>query len=425
MNILFLADNFPPERNAQASRVYERACYWVRWGHSVTVLTCAPNFPEGKLFPGYKNRWYRVEEISGIRVIRVKTFIVPNAGTVLRTADYLSFMFSALIAGLFAARPDLVVATSPQFFAAVGGCALSILRRLPFVLEISDLWPDSIVAVGAMRRNLALRWLEKLELFLYRRAARIVVLTPAFRDNLVRRGVPLAKIDVVINGVDLQRYRPQPKDPSLLEDWGLGKPSLVVGYLGTHGMAHALENVLAAADLVKDSGIMFLFVGTGAARSRLIDEAERSGLHNVRFVPSQPKETMPALWSVCDVALVHLRNTPLFRTVIPSKIFEAMAMGLPILLTAPEGVASGIVTGERAGICVPAEDPQALAEAVAHLNSDHELLHELADRSAGAAPRHSREVQARCMLASLNSAMGHQPESPQSRTAVGAESESR
>lgn len=415
MNILFLADNFPPERNAQASRVFERACYWAKWGHSVTVLTCAPNFPEGRLFPGYKNRWFQVQEISGIRVIRVKTFIAPNAGTILRITDYLSFMVTGFVAGLLAPRPDVVATTSPQFFAAVAGCFVSLLRRLPFVLEISDLWPDSIVAVGAMKRNVALRWLEKVEFFLYRHSARIVVLTPAFRDNLVRRGVPSAKIDVVINGVDLDRYRPQAKDPLLFEDWGLGNPSLVVGYLGTHGMAHALDNVLGAAALLKNSGIVFLFVGTGATRSHLVQESEKRGLHNVRFIPSQPKESMPSLWSVCDIALVHLRNTPLFRTVIPSKLFEAMAMGLPIVLTAPEGIASEIVTRERAGICVPAEDPSALAVAVQSLNNDRSLLCELAAHSAAAAPRYSREKQAREMLASLQVAMGREPEIPSSQ----------
>jgi glycosyltransferase involved in cell wall biosynthesis len=409
MNILFIADNFPPERNAQASRVYERACYWVRWGHQLTVLTCFPNFPEGKLFPGYRNSMRKVEEISGIRVVRVKTFIAPNVGTVLRILDYLSFMISSFLAGLFVPRPDVVVTTSPQFFAAIAGCALAAVRGLPFVLEISDLWPDSIVAVGAMKRNLPLRWLEKLELLLYRRAARIVVLTPAFRDNLVRRGVPTDKIDVVINGVDLERYRPKPKDPAMIEEWGLGNSRFVVGYIGTHGMAHALENVLAAAALVKDPDITFMFVGTGAMRTRLVEEAERSNLRNVRFVPAQAKETMPTMWAICDVALVHLSNTPLFRTVIPSKLFEAMAMGLPILLTAPEGQASSIVDSEGAGLCVPAEDPQALADAVQLLSENRSLLRQLADRSTAAAPRYSRERQARDMLSSLEAAIGAGP----------------
>src|ERR1017187_7816725 len=238
LNILFLADNFPPERNAQASRVYERACHWVRWGHQVTVVTCAPNFPEGKVYPGYRNRWRQVEQLDGIRVVRVKTFIAPNAGTLLRIVDFLSFMVSAFLAGLLERRPDVLAATSPQFFAAVAGCALAFVRRCPFVLELSDLWPDSIVAVGAMKPNLGLRWLEKLELFLYRRAARIVALTESFKLNLIRRGIDPHKIQVVINGVDLSRYEPRPWDRDFAEKWGIPESDFVIGYVGTHGMAH-------------------------------------------------------------------------------------------------------------------------------------------------------------------------------------------
>jgi hypothetical protein len=187
MNILFLADNFPPERNAQASRVYERACYWARWGQQVTVITGAPNFPEGKVYPGYHNRWRAVEKNSGLRVVRVKTYIAPNTGKFRRILDFLSYMLAAFVAGLAEPRPDLVVATSPQFFAGVAGCVLAKLRRVPFVLEISDLWPESVVAVGAMRRSWALRRLEMVELWMYRRAARIVTLTHAFKQNLRRR----------------------------------------------------------------------------------------------------------------------------------------------------------------------------------------------------------------------------------------------
>ena len=217
MNILFFADNFPPERNAQASRVYERACYWTRWGHTVTVITCAPNFPEGKVFPGYSNSWHRVEWISGIRVVRVKTYIAPNQGRLRRILDFLSYMAMSFIAGLFEAAPELVVATSPQFFGAFGACVLALLRRKPFVLELSDLWPESIVAVGAMKPNIGLRLLVFAELWMYRRAARIVALTNAFKSNLVRRGVDAGKIDVVINGVELSRYLPTPRDGRLAQ----------------------------------------------------------------------------------------------------------------------------------------------------------------------------------------------------------------
>ena len=404
MRILFLADNFPPERNAQAARVYERACYWVKWGHAVTVITSAPNFPEGKVFLGYRNRWRQVENIDGIRVVRVKTLITSNAGTTLRILDFLSYMVTAFLAGLVERQPDLIAASSPQFFAAVGAWALSATRRLPFVLELADLWPESIVAVGAMRKSFALRWLEKLELFLYRRAVRIVTLTTAFKQNLVRRGIPDGKIDVVINGVDLPRYVPRARDAALAGSWGILEGDFVVGYIGTHGMAHGLEGVLSTAAIIDDPEVCLVFVGAGSERQKLINEARRRTLRNVVFVPAQPKEMMPAFWSLCDVALIHLKNAPTFATVIPSKIFEAMGMGLPILLAAPKGEASEIVERENVGLWVPSNDPPALANAILLLKNDRSLRSHLAARSRTMAANHSRERQASEVLTALREA---------------------
>ncbi len=401
MNILFLSENFPPERNAAASRVYERACYWVNWGHQVTVITSAPNFPEGKVHAGYRNRWYQVEQRDGMRVVRVKTFIAANEGVVLRTLDFVSFLFAGFFGGLVQEQPDAVVATSPQFFAAVAGCALAAARRRPFVFELSDLWPASITAVGAMRDNTALRMIERLELFMYRRAARIVALTKAFKTDLVARGVPADKVAVVTNGVDMARYAPRPRDPGLAAELGL-EGRFVVGYIGTHGMAHALERVLDAAELLRgEPAVRFLFVGSGAARERLTSEAARRGLRNVVFVPPQPKETMPAYWSLCDLALVHLKDTPLFRTVIPSKIFEAMAMGCPILLAAPDGEAADIVRATGAGVVLAPEDPPALAAAVKALHAAPAQVAELSGKALSAVPLFTREKQARDMLAAI------------------------
>jgi len=398
LHILFLTENFPPERNASATRVYERACYWVRWGHEVTVITCAPNFPEGKVFPGYRNRWRHVEEVDGIRVVRVKTFITANEGVILRSLDFLSFMCNAMIAGIFQREPDVVIATSPQFFAAVGGWGLARLRGKPFIFELGDLWPASIAAVGAMNQNRFLRLMERVELFLYRKSAAVVALTPAFKKDLVRRGIPPEKIAVVINGVDLPRYAPRPRDMDLAEQHGL-KGCFVVGYIGTHGMAHALVKVLDAAERMRHlPEVRFLFVGGGAEKAKLVDEVERRNLSNVVLVPPQPKERMPEYWSLCDVALVHLKNTPVFETVIPSKIFEAMAMGRPVLLASPKGEASRIVESEEAGIRVPSEDAAVLEEGILKLKNDRTFYAGCAARSLAAAPRYSRERQARNVL---------------------------
>ena len=401
MNILFLSENFPPETNAAATRVFERASYWIRWGHQVTVITCAPNFPRGKLFAGYENRWRQVEDMAGIRVVRVKTFITRNEGVVLRTVDFLSFLFTGASAALFEKRPDVVVATSPQFFTAVAGWMVGAARGVPFIFELGDLWPASIVAVGAIHHSVALKWLERFELFLYRRSACVVALTQAFKENLTARGTSPDKIAVVVNGVDLFRYAPRPRDETLSELWDL-KGRLVVGYIGTHGMAHGLRNVLDTADRLRDEkNLRFILAGAGAERSALMAEARNRRLDNVVFVPPQPKDNMPAIWSLCDVALVHLRNTDTFKGVIPSKIFEAMAMGLPIILATPEGEASRIVAEDRAGIWVPAEDPDALAQAIRRLMYDSEARRALAAQSLAAAPKHTRENQARKMLAVL------------------------
>lgn len=398
MHILFLTENFPPERNAAASRVYERACYWVRWGHEVTVITCEPNFPEGKVFAGYRNRWHKVEEIDGIRVVRVKTFITANEGIVLRSLDFLSFMCGAVVAGCFQKKPDVVIATSPQFFAAVGGWGLAGLRGRPFIFELGDLWPASIAAVGAMKPNVFLWLMERLELHLYRRSASVVALTSSFKKDLVRRGIPPGKIAVVINGVDLPRYAPRPRDGGLAERYGLDG-CFVVGYIGTHGMAHALEKVLDVAERMRHvADVRFLFVGGGAGKAKLVEETGKRKLKNVVLVDPQPKERMPEFWSLCDVALVHLKNIPVFETVIPSKIFEAMGMGLPVLLAGPRGEASRIVESEGAGIWVPSEDPTILEEGILKLKNDRAFHAECAARSLAAAPRYSRERQARNVL---------------------------
>lgn len=401
MRILFLTENYPPETNAAATRVSERAAYWVAEGHQVTVLTSAPNFPDGKLFPGWSNSWRRVSDMGGIRVVRVKTYIAANEGFTRRILDFVSFMVTASVAGLFEPRPAVIVATSPQLFAAVGGWVLGVAHRVPFVFELGDLWPRSITAVGAMKDSIVIRWLERLELFLYRRAAAVVALTRAFKADLTARGIPPEKIAVVINGVDLPRYAPRPRDAELEAAWGL-KDCFVIGYVGTHGMAHGLINVLDAAERLDDApNIRFLLVGAGAERQMIMDEAARRGLKNVIFGPPQPKERMPAVWSLCDAALIHLKDSPAFAEVIPSKMFEAMGMGLPLLLVAPEGEASHIVETDKAGLFVPAADPGGLALAARTLASDSELYARLAAASLAAASRHTRQRQAELFISAL------------------------
>ncbi|MCB8933285.1 MAG: glycosyltransferase family 4 protein [Fimbriimonadaceae bacterium] len=397
MRILFLTDNFPPETNAAATRVFERACYWARWGHEVTVLTSAPNFPEGRLHEGYRNRWYQREKFEGLDVVRVKTLIAPNRGVRMRILDFMSYMASASVVGAFMRRPDLIVATSPQFFCAVAGSNLAHLKRVPFVFELADLWPASIRAVGAIKNGPLLRAVERLELRLYRRSSAVVALTDSFRKDLIQRGVPAEKIAVVRNGVDLSRHTVKPRSCDLAEQLGV-KGKFVVGYIGTHGLAHDLGNVLDAAELTASrKDIAFLLVGNGADRARLVEEAQRRGLSNVVLMPAVPKSEVGEYSALCDLALVHLKNDPVFKTVIPSKMFEAMAYAKPILMVSPHGEAAELLENSGAGVWVPAAEPAALAEQVIQLADDPLRRQVLSETSRQCAPRFSRERQAREM----------------------------
>lgn len=408
MHILFLTDNFPPEVNAPASRTFEHCREWVRAGHRVTVVTTAPNFPKGELFAGYRNRLWQTEEMEGIRVVRVWTYITANEGFLRRTLDYVSFMGSAIVAAPFLGRPDVVVGTSPQFFTVCGAWAVSVLKWRPFVFELRDLWPESIKAVGAMQDGAAFRMLERIELFLYRRAARIVSVTHSFERTIVGRGVDPGKVEVVTNGVDIARFKPRPRDAELARRLGLdGK--FVAGYVGTHGMAHALETVLEAAEqLNAEAGgdrFRFLLLGDGARKQQLVEAARSRGLGNVVFVDSVPKAEVARYWSLIDASIIHLRRTELFTTVIPSKLFECLGMGIPVL-HGVEGESAEIVEREGAGLTFEPENAEALVAGLKRLEADPDLRARLRTSCLAAAPRYDRSAMAARMLAVLEAAAG-------------------
>ena len=404
MHILFLSDNFPPEVNAPASRTFEHCREWVRAGHRVTVITCAPNFPKGKVFAGYRNKLWQSEEMEGIRVIRVWSYITANSGFAKRILDYLSFMFTAVPAAWFVRKVDVVIGTSPQFFTAYAACATGWLKRVPFVFELRDLWPESIRAVGAMRSSLWLDLLERLELFLYRRAALVVSVTHSFKANLMGRGIDGRKIVVVTNGVDGTRFRPQPKDALLEMELGL-QGKFVAGYIGTHGMAHGLETLLEAASRLQMENaqpeIVFLFLGDGANKNRLVAQAQEMGLGNVRFLDSVPKDQVTRYWSLLDVSIIHLKKTPLFTTVIPSKLFECMGMGIPVL-HGVAGESAEIVLREGCGKVFEPENGEELCGLLRQMRSNPELLAECRQKALTAANNYDRHHQALVMLAALS-----------------------
>lgn len=408
MHILFLTDNFPPEVNAPASRTFEHCREWKNAGHEVTVITCAPNFPKGKVFDGYRNKLWQSEVIEGIQVIRVWSYITANEGFVKRILDYQSFMLSAVLASPFVRGVDLVVGTSPQFFVACAAYAVSWMKRVPWVFELRDLWPESIRAVGAMKESKVLDWLEKVELFLYREANAVVAVTNAFRDNLISRGINGGKIQVVTNGVDISRFNPREKDAELVRTLGL-EGKFVTGYIGTHGMAHALETLLEAAAKLKarpdGDRYRILLLGDGARKAELVAQARAMGLNNVLFVDSVSKDEVVRYWSLLDVSIIHLRRTELFTTVIPSKLFECMGMGIPVL-HGVAGESAGIVEKEGAGIVFEPENADALCDGLVRLAEDANLYSKCRESALTGAKNYDRSMLARKMLGVLEAVGG-------------------
>ncbi|MGO9312928.1 MAG: glycosyltransferase family 4 protein [Syntrophobacteraceae bacterium] len=375
MHILFLTHYFPPEVNAPASRTFENAKRWVGAGHKVTVLTCAPNHPRGILYPGYKNRLFQWDTLEGIQILRVFTFLSPNAGFLKRIFNYFSYMLSATLLCPLVSEIDVVVSTSPQFFCGMAGLWVSLLKRKPWVLEIRDLWPESITAVGQVINPILLRFLERLETFLYKSADHIISVTHSFKQHIGKRGIPGERISVLTNGVDLEHFQPVSKKDLIRS--GNGHTELagkfVVSYIGTHGMAHGLETVLLTAEILRPyANILFLLIGDGAERETLLRKRNEAGLENVLMLPQQPKEKMPEFLALSDACMVLLKKRDIFKTVIPSKIFESMGMERPVILGVA-GESKGIIEEADCGICIEPENHQQLADAVLKLFNDPEL----------------------------------------------------
>ncbi len=359
MKILFITDNFPPEVNAPATRTYEHCIEWIKQGADVTIITCAPNFPHGNIYHGYKNKLYQKEQLDGIEVIRVWSYIASNNGFTKRVIDYFSFGFMAFWVGLFQ-KHDIVIATSPQFFTTWAAWGISKIRRKPWIFELRDLWPESIRTVGAMKQERVLDWLEKIELGLYRDADKVVAVTEAFKSNLIQRGIESDKIEVVTNGSNVDLFFPREKDHSLLQSLNL-ENKFIIGYIGTHGMAHSLDFIVRSISKINDENIHFLFVGDGSMKSKIIEIASELSLKNITFIKPIVKEEVPRYLSIIDVSLAPLIKSDTFKTVIPSKIFEASAMQKPTLLGV-EGQAQKIIEKYGAGLCFKPENEEDFIE---------------------------------------------------------------
>lgn len=410
MRILVLTDRFTPEIAAPSFRLMDHAQEWLRAGHQVTVVTCVPNFPRGVPFEGYTNRLYQEEWIRGVRVIRVWSYLAPNVGTIKRTLDYLSYMFAAVFFAWRYPAFDVLLASSPPLFVAAAGYAVATIRRRPWVFEIRDLWPASIKAVNASK-GLGLRLLEKLEMFLYRKADRIISLTDSFKDELTERGISPDKNDIVTNGVDAEQFSAQQVRFDARPVLGVSAEDFLAAYIGTVGMAHGLRTVLDAAEMCRErKHVRFLIMGEGAERAKLEAEAKSRGLTNVMFKDFVPHDQVPSFLAALSAAIVHLKPDPLFLTVIPSKIFENMAMGTPMVY-AVEGESARIVAEAKAGVCIPSGDAKAMADTILALDADRPRLRELGRNGVEVVHRqYSRRVKAQAAIRTLELAReAHRP----------------
>jgi glycosyltransferase involved in cell wall biosynthesis len=373
MRILFLSHYFPPEVNAPAVRTFEHCREWVKAGHEVHVITCVPSHPAGVAFEGYRSGWYRRETHEGIVVHRVWTWLAANEGILKRTANFLSFVPSAVWRAMRLGSFDVVVGTSPQFFCAVAAWIAASAKKTPWVFELRDLWPESIAAVGAKRRYMPMALLERLELHLYARAAAVVCLSQSFMRNLTARGIAPSKLSYVPNGIETSFWSAGSRARGRAA-LGIDERSFVVSYVGTVGMAHDLGTVLAAARRLKHErpDVRFLIVGDGAERQMLTARAVAEDLDNVTFTGLVQRERVPDYLAASDVSLVTLKRSDLFKTVLPSKMFEAMAAARPVVL-AVEGEARQVLDRAAAGLAVAPGEPDALVDAVIRLAGDPAL----------------------------------------------------
>jgi glycosyltransferase involved in cell wall biosynthesis len=381
MKILYVSQYFPPEMGAPAARASELSRHWAAAGHEVTVLTGFPNHPTGIIHPEYRRKSRRLvvhEQIGGVNVVRTWLFPFPNRKAHERMLNYSSFCVSAALTGLFLSRPQVVIASSPQLLVGLSGWWLARWKRVPFVFEVRDLWPESLAAVGMGDGTSFLhRSLAKIADFLYRRSDQVVVVTPAFEQYLAEHWhLPRTKISIVENGVETELFAPQSGTERRRELGFEGK--FVVSYIGTMGMAHGLETVIAAAARLRDANpeIVFLMLGEGAEKQGIVALARERGLNNVRFVEQQPREKIPSYICASDICLVLLKKSDIFKTVIATKMLEFMSCERPLILGV-DGQARAIVEQARGGLVIEPENSEALVDAILRLATNQPWAREM------------------------------------------------
>ncbi|MAT39517.1 MAG: glycosyltransferase WbuB [Ectothiorhodospiraceae bacterium] len=354
---------------APAARAYEFSRRWVQAGHKVSVICGIPNHPHGVVYEGYRKQLLHHERIDGVDVYRSWVYVTPNAGFYRRILNYSSYAVTSVLAAEHLEKVDVCIATSPQFLTGVSGMAVKRTKGVPLVLEIRDLWPDSIKAVGIDVPEAVFSGMQRLERSMYRDADEIVIVSKAFEEHIRKAAGGSTTIHYVPNGINAANEPGRPESRKHFS--GALESKLLVGYLGTFGMAQGLSTVIEAArKLLNRTEIHFVLVGEGAEKEKIRGLAAQ--LPNVSIFDRQERQVVAEMLSEIDIALVPLRKAELLKTVIPSKMFECMGAGLPIILGV-EGESERILNEAQAGIAVPPGDPDELAVAIERMAGDEQL----------------------------------------------------
>jgi colanic acid biosynthesis glycosyl transferase WcaI len=394
MRVLFLAQHYAPEQVSGAVLATELAEGLAQRGHDVVLVTCAPSYPQGRVFAGYRNRMFQVEDLDGVRVVRTWSYISPRQANWRsfwrRILSYGTFSASALYGGLLAmrrrraesplaGRPDLVFSYSPPLPLGITAWLLSRFWRVPWVLRVEDLYPEAAVAVGALCNRVAIRLLFALERFLYHEATHVSLISEGFRQNLKGKGIPAGKLSVIPVWADPEVIRPEAKENGFRRQYDLQGTFLIM-YAGTLGLTSALEDVVQAAYHLKDySDVRFMMIGEGVKKETLVNMARQQGLENMTFLPFQPRETLSEVMAAADVSLVTL-NRASSPFSLPNKVFSIMASGRPILaVTPPESEVAQLIQAGECGVIVPPGEPDSLAGTILDLRSNPGRLERLGE----------------------------------------------
>jgi len=392
MRIRFITLYYPPEVGAAQRRISELARRLAGRGHHVTVLTGFPNYPSGVKPEGYRGKFIMREQSEDYDIIRVPHYIAPNRGFVKRIMIHLTFAFSASVYSLFMKKDDIIYLESPPLFNGFIGLTNKWLRRIPYFFNVADLWPQTAIELGALKNKMIIAFTRYLERLFYNKAARILAVTAGIRKFIVDMGYDRSRVPLITNGVDHKIFSDEVSPDDEISRFNK-KGRILALYAGTHGMAHSLGTIMEAAERLKDEPIDFLMIGDGAEKETLLETARRKKLDNVTFLNPLPQARMPGVLRAADIAVIPLKDLPLFDSAMPSKCFEAMASGLPIMLSVRGEMAEHI---QRAGCGFTAE-PDNLEQIVAAFRKfialDSGSLEEMGRRGRAYAVKHfSREM---------------------------------